>query len=123
MEKTYDLKVKAPPRPGFPGFWSAQRHFPGGQLVELKGISGRELKELLADDAAGFLMVEDSDSLRKDLENDPDIDSGGSVQVTVTAEDAAALERIRASRLQAAAAPAAAVPAPPPKPEDKGKGK
>jgi hypothetical protein len=98
MSKTYNVKVKAPPRERYAGFWSAQRFFPNAQLTELKDVSGRELKELLADDAQGFILVEGADDLREQLKSDPDAGVGGQNQVVITDEELQQLNAIRAQK-------------------------
>jgi len=101
MGKTYQVKVKAPPRQGHEGFYSAQKFFPAGQVTPVE-LDGRQLKEVLNDDQNGFLMVEDAEGLRQQLQDDPDAGGGGPQQVTLSAEEASALEAFRRSRSQGA---------------------
>lgn len=99
MGNTYDVTVKAPPREGFTGYWSAQRHFPGGQNTKLT-VGAQELKELLEDEKHGRLLVEGADELRSQLEANGEggPSSGASSTPGLSPDEQAALEQYRRSK-------------------------
>lgn len=115
MAKTYDVKVKVPKREHHAGFWSAQQHFASGVDHNVT-VNGKQLRDLLNDDKNGFLMVEDAESLRKQVEDDPDAGNTPTTTVTVTAEEQAALESFR--RQKAAGQATVQVPVNPNAPHD-----
>jgi hypothetical protein len=113
---TYSVKAKAPPRTGYAGYWSAQRHFPAGETLSVT-VDARELRELLDDDTRGLLMVEDADGLREQLKGDPDAGSAPRTDVSLTQEELAALEAFRQQKAQGLVSvqvPVGSMPASPP---------